>query len=777
VVQFLSYEGTFAATNGPASGLTSTLIPQSESESTAVGHSLRLTGSGSSYSQFSWAAAAASSFGACNSGQTLTTGSGGGGGGGGGTVLSNGVPVSNLGAATNSSLSYTISVPAGASNLVIQTSGGSGDADLYVRFGSAPTTSTYDCRPYQSGNAETCTFATPQAGTWHVMVRGYTTFSGLTLTGSYSASSADSAPTLQSSTPASGASNVAVGANISLAFSEPVTLVSGWYTLTCSATGAHPLAVSGGPSSYTLNPTTDFGPSESCTLSILGANVRDQDGTVTPMATNAAIAFTTAAATGGGNVLSNGVPVSNLGAATNSALNYTISVPAGASNLLIQSSGGSGDADLYVRFGSAPTTSTYDCRPYLSGNAESCTFATPQAGTWHVMVRAYTTFSGLTLSGSFGTGSADSAPTLQSTTPATGASGVAANANINLVFSEPVTLLSGWSTLSCDATGAHPFAVTGGPSSYTLNPNVDFGPLETCTLSIVGANVRDQDGTVTPMAANATVSFTTIGAQTGYYASVVTSSASALRSSLHPVIDDSTKIPYTASTTDSWDVLNQADQDPLNTSRVLDIYKNASYAKASGGNNFYNREHTWPNSLGFPSDGATNYAYTDLHMLMISDISYNSSRGNKPYDNCPSGCTEFPTMVYNGQGGGTGAYPGNSNWGNNSVFQVWARLKGNVARAMFYMDLRYEGGTHGVSGAAEPDLRLTDNLSLVTTTGSNAAVGYMGKLSTLIQWHNEDPVDNAERLRNELIQTYQGNRNPFIDHPEWVACVYQSVCN
>ena len=100
-----------------------------------------------------------------------------------------------------------------------------------------------------------------------------------------------------------------------------------------------------------------------------------------------------------------------------------------------------------------------------------------------------------------------------------------------------------------------------------------------------------------------------------------------------------------------------------------------------------------------------------------------------------------------------------------------------MARAMFYMDIRYEGGSHGVSGAAEPDLRLTDNLSEVVMTGTNASVAYMGKLSTLIQWHLADPVDAAEQLRNDVIETYQGNRNPFIDHPEWVVCLYQGVCN
>ncbi len=554
VVQFLSYEGTFAATDGPAAGLTSTAIAQSETDTTPSGQSLRLTGSGSAYSQFSWAAPAASSFGACNAGQTLSGGS--------------------------------------------------------------------------------------------------------------------------------------------------------------------------------------------------------------------------------GNVLNNNSPITNLSATTNNSVNFFIAVPSGASNLTISTSGGSGDADLYVQFGTPPTTSSYLCRPYLSGNNESCSVSAPSAGNYHVMVRAYTSFSGLTLTGSYSTGGGtDVAPTLTSSTPANAASNIAANANISLTFSEAVTLLSGWYTLSCNATGSHPVTVSGGPTTFTLNPNADFGALETCTLTIVAANVRDQDGTVTPMASNRTISFTTTGAQTGYYAGVVTTSASGLRNSLHPVIDDHTKIPYTASSTDTWDVLALAEQDPLNSSKVLDIYKNASYTKAPGGNDFYNREHTWPNSLGFPADGATNYAYTDLHMLMASDISYNSSRGNKPYDNCSASCTEYPTNSYNGQGGGTGSYPGNSNWGNASVFQVWTKLKGNVARAMFYMDLRYEGGTHGGSGASEPDLRLTDTMSLIVTTGSNASVAYLGRLSTLLQWHQQDPVDADEMLRNDLIQTYQGNRNPFVDHPEWVACIYQSVCN
>ena len=104
-----------------------------------------------------------------------------------GGTLSNGVPVSNISATTGNAANYTMAVPAGSSNLNFVMSGGTGDADMYVKFGSAPTTSSYDCRPYKSGNAETCTFATPQTGTYYVMLRAYSSFSGVSLTGSYTA--------------------------------------------------------------------------------------------------------------------------------------------------------------------------------------------------------------------------------------------------------------------------------------------------------------------------------------------------------------------------------------------------------------------------------------------------------------------------------------------------------------------------------------------------------------------------------------------------------------
>ncbi len=204
-------------------------------------------------------------------------------------TLTNNVPVSNLSGAAASKHIWKMTVPAGQVTLSFKIFGGTGDADLYVRFGSPPSTSTYNCRPYVTGNNEICTFTNPQAGDWYVMVRGYAVYSGVTLVGSY------------------------VG--------------------------------------------------DSTTL------------------------------------LQNGVPIAGISGASGSQQFWKIAVPAGRPNLSITISGGMGDADLYVRFGSKPTTSTWTCRPYLAGNIETCFITAPQAGDWFVMLRGYTAFSGVTLKG------------------------------------------------------------------------------------------------------------------------------------------------------------------------------------------------------------------------------------------------------------------------------------------------------------------------------------------------------------------------------------------
>jgi len=104
-------------------------------------------------------------------------------------VLEKGVSKTGLAGNRLDETFYTMEVPVGATELNFDMSGGTGDADLYVKFGSAPTTSSYDCRPYRSGNTENCNFVTASTGTYHVMVRAYSTYSDVSLVGDYTPAS------------------------------------------------------------------------------------------------------------------------------------------------------------------------------------------------------------------------------------------------------------------------------------------------------------------------------------------------------------------------------------------------------------------------------------------------------------------------------------------------------------------------------------------------------------------------------------------------------------
>jgi endonuclease I len=388
------------------------------------------------------------------------------------------------------------------------------------------------------------------------------------------------------------------------------------------------------------------------------------------------------------------------------------------------------------------------------------------------------TFGGCNNAQTFGA-PANAAPRIVSTIPGNGASGFPAAGDLGVTFSEPVTLLAGAFSLTCAVSGkvslTHPAAGT----AFTLATNRALHGGQRCTLSIKALKIADVEGA--HPSADVAIGFTIATTGGGYYGRVNTSSAPQLRCSLHQTIRGHTAYPYSGSGTSTWTILEMADEDPGNATRILDVYKNRSYAKGSdragtGSGITYNREHTWPNSLGFGTAtgdlGLPYSPYTDTHMLYLSDTNYNADRGNKPYANCSSGCGERPTEVNNGSGGGSGTYPGHSNWaqtpdGNGGSFEVWGKRKGDMARAVMYMAIRYEGGDDINTGQSEPDLELTDNRSLIVATSASPA--YMGLMSTLLAWHQADPPDAAERARNEVIFSFQGNRNPFIDHPEWAT--------
>lgn len=214
----------------------------------------------------------------------------------------NGVPVTGLGAASGDTLRYFLEVPDDASDLVVSISGGTGDADLYVRFGAEPTLTEWDCRPFAFGNNETCTFPDPQEGTWYVNVRAFSTFSGVTLQANFESESTPPPPP------------------------PPPP------------------------------PTVD---------------------------------------------LVNGVTVTGLAGAAGEELHFVLDVPPGTEHLFFGMYGGTGDADMYVRFGERPTTTEWNCRPFAGGNNETCSLPMPQVGSWYVMVRGFSAFTGANLHPAF----------------------------------------------------------------------------------------------------------------------------------------------------------------------------------------------------------------------------------------------------------------------------------------------------------------------------------------------------------------------------------------
>ncbi|MEU9550348.1 endonuclease [Streptomyces werraensis] len=246
--------------------------------------------------------------------------------------------------------------------------------------------------------------------------------------------------------------------------------------------------------------------------------------------------------------------------------------------------------------------------------------------------------------------------------------------------------------------------------------------------------------TATPAApATVTETATTASYDPAYYDAAAGKTGTALKSALHTIISDQTKLSYSA----VWEALKVTDQDPDNSSNVILLYSGISRSKTLNGGDVgdWNREHVWAKSHG--DFGTSTGPGTDLHHLRPEDVQVNSIRGNKDFDN----------------GGGSFTNSGGSLTDSNS-FEPRDAVKGDVARMILYMAVRYEG-TDGW-----PDLEPNDTV----TNGTNP---YHGRLSVLKQWHQQDPPSAFEVNRNDVIfASYQHNRNPFIDHPEWVEAIW-----
>ncbi len=220
----------------------------------------------------------------------------------------------------------------------------------------------------------------------------------------------------------------------------------------------------------------------------------------------------------------------------------------------------------------------------------------------------------------------------------------------------------------------------------------------------------------------------------------------ALKAKLHEIISTGSVQLTDDQENEAMKVLNT---DPANVNNVLLLYNPTSSVPKSAYNddNGWNKEHCWPESRGLGSAGPDQ---NDVHNLYAENKRVNALRGNLYFDESDPSDSGYLAPV-------TNSAPETSRDGDS--WEPPPASKGNVARGVFYMATRYDGG--------EPDtsaLSFADNPAFTNT---------MGKLATLLLWHALDPPDALESNRNETIYaTYQRNRNPFIDRPEWAEAIW-----
>jgi endonuclease I len=239
----------------------------------------------------------------------------------------------------------------------------------------------------------------------------------------------------------------------------------------------------------------------------------------------------------------------------------------------------------------------------------------------------------------------------------------------------------------------------------------------------------------------------------GYYTTLTGVVGHDLHLELHELISNHTVLEYS----ETWNHLKQMDQSIDDSGKINLFYTGRSHPNTDSdwegnpirSNNSWNREHIWPQSHGDFGTDVSKVAGTDLHNLRPTDKSVNYDRGDKDFGYATTQhdeCTEC-----------------------NLSFNYWESpnsVKGDIARTLFYMDVRYDGMLD------EPELSLFDGYTQ-TSVGS----GKFGKLCTMYQWNVDDPVDNRESERNIAIFDIQNNRNPFIDYPNLVMDIWGEECD
>ncbi len=248
----------------------------------------------------------------------------------------------------------------------------------------------------------------------------------------------------------------------------------------------------------------------------------------------------------------------------------------------------------------------------------------------------------------------------------------------------------------------------------------------------------------------------------GYYTSA-TGTGTTLLNNLHNLIDNHTVRSYTQlwtdfQTTDTkpngkvWDMYSDktCDTDPYEF--TFSTNQCGTYNSEA---DCYNREHSFPKSWW---GGTEDDQYTDLFHLVPTDGYVNAGRSNYEFGEVSSG-----TTYGNGSKVGANTYSGSS---GATAFEPIDEYKGDFARSYFYMATRYSDLINSWTTSPMIDGDVND---------ADGSTFEEWALNMLVAWHNADPVSQKERNRNDAVYGIQGNRNPFIDHPEWVSSIWANA--